>query len=155
VEVEPMSNVALNWMGERSRFFVCRDSAGNVVSSGYWDHSAGDDGDWQAHRAPRPTDLLLMSLASCAAYDVVNILARGRQTLKELQVDVDGQQAPTPPQAFTAIHLHFILGGTRLNPAKAARAVHLSVDKYCPVAATLRGVCRISHSHEIREWSAS
>lgn len=150
-----MSNIALKWMGERSRFFVCRDSDGNVVSTGHWESDVGGDANWQAFRAAKPTDLLLMSLASCAAYDVVNILERGRQNLTDLRVDVDGQQAPTPPQAFTAIHLHFILEGPKLDPDKTARAVHLAVDKYCPVAATLRGVCQISHSHEIRERSDS
>jgi putative redox protein len=81
---------------------------------------------------------------------VVNILERGRQNLTDLYVDVDGTQAPEPPSAFTRIHLHFVLEGEELDAEKAARAVHLSVDKYCPVAATLRGVCEITHSHEIK-----
>jgi putative redox protein len=150
-----MSNIALKWMGERSRLFVCRDADGNVVSSGHWESSDGGEANWQAFRAAKPTDLLLMSLASCAAYDVVNILERARQNLTDLYVDVEGHQAPEPPQAFTSIHLHFILEGATLDPDKVARAVHLSVDKYCPVAATLRGVCAISHSHVLREQGAA
>lgn len=143
-----MSNVALKWMGERSRLFVTRDTYGNVVTCGSW---PDDNPQWQEFRAAKPSDLLLMSLASCSAHDVVSILQRQRQDLIGLYIAVDGQQLPDPPYNFTNIHLHFTLEGSGLAPAKVERAIQLSVDKYCSVAATIRGVATITHSFEIAE----
>jgi len=141
-----LSNVAIKWMEEGSRLFACRDSHGNMVISGSWPR---EDPAWQEWRAAKPSDLLLMALASCAAHDVVAILERQRQTLTGLQVNVNGQQEPEPPYTFTAIHLHFVLQGNSLDPAKVERALDLSINKYCSVAATVRGVAALTHDYEI------
>lgn len=141
-----MSNVAVKWMEEKSRLFACRDSYGNTIMSGSWPN---EQPGWQEWKAAKPSDLLLMSLASCAAYDVVAIMERQRQALASLSIEVDGQQQPQPPYAFTDIHLHFILRGDDLDAEKTERAIALSVDKYCSVAATLRGVAEISFSYTI------
>lgn len=141
-----MSNVAVKWLEEGSRLFACRDSFGNMVLTGSRPRA---DSRWQEWKAAGPTDLLLMSLASCAAYDVVAILERQRQNLTGLRIYADGQQQIDPPHAFTNIQLHFILEGPALDPVKVERALTLSVDKYCSVAATLRAVASITHSYEI------
>lgn len=141
-----MSNIAVKWLEEGSRLFACRDSYGNMILSGSWPR---DEPGWQEWKAAKPSDLLLMSLASCAAHDVVAILERQLQHLTGLRIDVDGQQLPEPPWAFTDIHLNFTLEGEGLDPAKVQRAVELSVDKYCSVAATLRGVATITYSQTI------
>ena len=141
-----MSNIAVKWLEEGSRLFACRDSFGNMVLSGSWPR---EEPGWQEWKAAKPSDLLLMSLASCAAYDVVAILERQRQRLTGLRIEVNGQQLPDPPYAFTDIHLHFTLEGDGLDADKVERAIALSIDKYCSVAATLRGVATITHSHAI------
>lgn len=141
-----MSNVAVKWMEEKSRLFACRDSYGNTIMSGSWPN---EQPGWQEWKAAKPSDLLLMSLASCAAYDVVAIMERQRQALASLSIEVDGRQQPQPPYAFTDIHLRFILRGDDLDAEKTERAIALSVDKYCSVAATLRGVAEISFSYTI------
>ena len=141
-----MSNIAVKWLEEGSRLFACRDSHGNMILAGSWPR---EEPGWQEWKAAKPSDLLLMSLASCAAHDVVAILERQRQHLTELRIDVDGQQLPDPPYAFTDIHLHFTVEGDDLEADRVARAVSLSVEKYCSVAATLRGVATITYSQAI------
>ena len=141
-----MSNIAVKWLEEGSRLFACRDSFGNMVLSGSWPR---EEPGWQEWKAAKPSDLLLMSLASCAAYDVVAILERQRQKLTGLRIEVNGNQLPDPPYNFTDIHLHFTLEGEGLDPDKVERAIDLSVNKYCSVAATLRGVATITHSFAI------
>ena len=143
-----MANVAVKWAGEDSQMFVGRDSFGHVVVSGSWpDH---DNPEWQEWKGIKPSDLLLVSLASCSAYDVVMILGRQRQTLTHLYVQVKGKQAPDPPYQFTDIHLHYVLSGEALDAKKVERAIQLSEEKYCSVAATVRGVATLSHSYEIK-----
>lgn len=116
--------------------------------SGSWSVD-GDGG--QEWRAAKPSDLLLMGLASCAAHDVVAILERQRQPLSGLRVDVVGNQQADPPNAFTTIHLRFTLTGHDLDPRKVERALDLSLNKYCSVAATVRGVATITHDYVIEE----
>jgi len=142
-----LSNVALKWTGADSHMFVGRDSFGHVLLSGSW---PSDDPNWQEWKAIKPSDLLLLSLASCSAYDVVMILRRQRQKLTDLFINVDGDQMSDPPYAFTDIHLHYIVAGEDLDPQKVKRAIELSEEKYCSVAATVRGVATITHSLEIR-----
>ncbi|WP_420642477.1 OsmC family protein [Candidatus Leptofilum sp.] len=142
-----MSNVALKWTGQGSQMFIGRDSFGHVVMSGSWPNNDNDS--WQEWKAIKPSDLLLLSLASCSAYDVVMILGRQRQDLTNLYISVDGQQASEPPYQFTNIHLHYTVEGVDLDPQKVERAIVLSEEKYCSVAATIRGVAELSHSHEI------
>ncbi|MCI0395353.1 MAG: OsmC family protein [Chloroflexi bacterium] len=142
-----MSNIAVKWTGEGSQMFIGRDSFGHIVVSGSW---PSDDPEWQEWKGLKPSDLLLISLASCSAYDVVNIMQRQRQKLRDLCVNVQGQQEPQPPYCFTHIHLHYILEGEALDSRKVERAIRLSQDKYCSVAATIRGVARLSYTYEIK-----
>lgn len=143
-----MSNVALKWTGADSQMFIGRDSFGHVLMAGSWPQD--DDDEWQEWKAIKPSDLLLLSLASCSAYDVVMILKRQRQPLANLYVSVEGTQAAEPPYQFTDIHLHYIAEGEGLDSAKVARAITLSEEKYCSVAATIRGVAKLSHSYEMK-----
>jgi putative redox protein len=143
-----MSNVALKWTGEDSQMFIGRDSFGHVLMTGSWPQDGNEE--WQEWKAIKPSDLLLISLASCSAYDVVMILKRQRQPLVNLYVSVDGTQASEPPYQFTDIHLHYTVEGEGLSSEKVERAIHLSEEKYCSVAATVRGVAKLSHSFEIK-----
>ncbi|MFO7664157.1 MAG: OsmC family protein [Chloroflexota bacterium] len=143
-----MSNVHVKWMEGNSRLFACRDSYGNMVMSGSW---SDDQPTWQEWKAAKPSDLLLMSLAACSSHDVVAILERQRQALTGLQIEIESKQLPNPPYTFTNIHLHFILEGNGLDPAKIERALDLSINKYCSVAATIRGVATITHSYMIAD----
>ncbi len=97
----------------------------------------------------RPMELLLMSLASCSAMDVVSILKKMRQPLEDLKVSVRGERAAGElPAVFTAIHLTFHFSG-KIKPEKAAEAVRLSVEKYCSVAAMLRKTAAVTHEFTV------
>ncbi|MCA9872035.1 MAG: OsmC family protein, partial [Anaerolineales bacterium] len=130
------------------QMFIGRDSYGHVIMAGSWPDDNNDD--WQEWKAIKPSDLLLLSLASCSGHDVVMILRQQRQKLTNLYIDVQGQQAPQPPYQFTEIHLHYILQGENLEAKKVERAIALSEEKYCSVAATIRGVAQITHSYSLK-----
>lgn len=141
-----MGNIAVKWTGQNSQMFMGRDSFGHVVMSGSW---PVEDPLWQEWKALKPSDMLLISLASCSGYDVVLILARQRQKLTNLYINVKSEQAPEPPYQFTHIHQHYIVEGDNLDPKKVERAIELSEEKYCSVAATISGVAKLTHSFEI------
>lgn len=136
-----MGTVALKWVD--SQLMLGTDSFGHPLVIGSWPEQAPE---WAGLK---PSDLLLLSVASCSAYDVVMILKKQREPLLGLDVTCSGTQLPDPPYAFTAIHVHYIARGP-LNEQKLARAIALSEDKYCSVVNTLRPTVAITSDYEIR-----
>ena len=142
-----MGQIALQWAGDDSTMFITRDSFGHMVVAGSWPKD-GEEG-WVEWKGVKPSDLLVMALVSCSGYDVVTILRRQRQEMTDLRITADAQQASEPPYQFTDIHLHYVVTGRDLDPAKVERAIKLSEEKYCSVAATIRGVATITNSFEV------
>ncbi|HEU5169345.1 MAG TPA: OsmC family protein [Gemmatimonadales bacterium] len=97
----------------------------------------------------RPMEVLLSALGGCAGIDVLSILGKQRQPVTELTITVEGDRSDGEPAVFTRIHVHFALGGPTDERA-VARAVELSMTKYCSVARMLEHTAAISHSYAIR-----
>lgn len=98
-----------------------------------------------------PSELLLLSLASCSAYDVVGILQKKRAQLTGLEVHVHGEQEKEPPWPYRKIAMEFMVRGRGLSEKAVADAIHLSESRYCSVAATLRPAAEITTSFQIVE----
>ena len=96
-----------------------------------------------------PSEMLLVALSACSAYDVVAILEKKRKILKQLEVTATGERDDAPPFPYRTIHVHYRLSGEGLTEAAVRQAIDLSQDKYCSVAATVRGVADLSTEFEI------
>jgi putative redox protein len=96
----------------------------------------------------RPMEVLLSALGGCSGVDVAGILAKQRQPLHELTIRVEGERPEGEPAPFTRIHLHFELAGPTDERA-VARAVALSVEKYCSVARMLERAATITFSYAL------
>ncbi len=99
----------------------------------------------------RPQSLLLVSLGGCTAMDVISILRKKRQEVASLTVNVRADKAEEHPKVYTRIWVTYIVTGSRVEPEAVARAIELSMTKYCPVAGLLRQVVPIETSFEIVE----
>ncbi|HDL8326633.1 TPA: OsmC family protein [Yersinia enterocolitica] len=108
------------------------------------DGNAGD-------KAPSPMEMLLMSAGGCSAIDVVSILQKGRNDVRDCEVTLTSQRREEAPRLFTQINLHFIVSGKGLTDKIVERAVELSAEKYCSVSLMLGKAATITHSFEIRE----
>lgn len=86
----------------------------------------------------RPMELVLMGLGSCAAFDVATILRKARQQFTDMHVELTAERANTTPAVFTEINMIFVVTGSVLDQEAVARAVRLSAEKYCSVAAMLK-----------------
>jgi putative redox protein len=93
--------------------------------------------DADARTGPSPFDLLLAALATCAATDLVAILGKQRTPVKALHIRVEARRAETTPRRLASATLHFSITAPGATSAKAARAVELSVTKYCSVRSSL------------------
>jgi len=88
-------------------------------------------------RGPAPKALLLSGLAGCAAMDVVSILRKMRQPLTSLKVSAQAELTEEHPKVFEGMAVHVDVEGD-VNAGRVWRAVALSRDKYCGVAAMLQ-----------------
>jgi putative redox protein len=93
------------------------------------------DGD--ARNGPSPFDALLAAMATCAAVDVVAILEKQRTPVRALGVRVEANRRDSTPRRLDSATLHFRIAAPGTTMAKAARAVELSITKYCSVRSSL------------------
>lgn len=88
-------------------------------------------------------------MGGCSAIDVVNILKKQKQDLKDIKITVTGErEKDAVPSLFTTVHAHYKLFG-KLDKEKTAKAVSMAVEKYCSVAKTLEKTAKVTYSFEI------
>ncbi|MFM8914179.1 MAG: OsmC family protein [Flammeovirgaceae bacterium] len=97
----------------------------------------------------RPMQVLLAAMGGCSAVDVVAILRKQREPLKDIKITVTGEREKDKvPALYTEVNAHFTLYGN-VDRDKAEKAVALSVGKYCSVAKTLEKAATITYSVEV------
>ena len=132
-----MGIAIVKWIGGKQ--FVGIDSTRHSVVLSTQDEGVGI----------KPSELLLIAVASCSAVDVVDILNKKRMPLSYLEISAQGEQDQDPPWTFRKIHLHYCLSGKALTEKAVAQAIDLSEEKYCSVAATVRATAQIMTDFEI------
>jgi putative redox protein len=111
--------------------FEARDESGHIVKMDSNPQSGGLD------FGVRPMQMLLMALGGCSAIDVIGILKKQRQEVRDYKMVINGDREPgVEPSLWKDVDMEFHLYGN-IDPDKAQKAVDLSVNKYCSVAATL------------------
>jgi putative redox protein len=105
--------------------------------------------DADAQTGPGPFDMLLAAIAACAATDVVEIMKKQRTPLSALSVRVEATRVSEIPKRLASAVLHFHLTGEGILAEKAARAVELSVTKYCSVRSSLIADAPVTWTIEI------
>lgn len=136
-----MGTVRVKWL-EKLQFVGVDSSKHSVVMSAQ---------DEENGIGMKPSELLLVALGGCTGYDVVNILAKKRQQLAALEIEVSGEQEPDPPWTYRRIHLTYRLRGRGLTEKAVREAIELSKIKYCSVGATLAHAAEISYDFTIEE----
>src|SRR6266568_416685 len=128
--------------------FAGNDFFVGVTPSG---HAQAIETDSERASAATPMELLLIALGSCTGVDVISILKKKRQRVTDYRVEVSGERREDFPRSYTRLNVKHIVRGHGLSEAAVARAIELSDQKYCSVAATLRGSSEIVTSYEIVE----
>jgi putative redox protein len=135
----------ITWMKDRT--FTGQTESGHSIVIGTAHEGGPKPG-------PSAMELVLMGAGSCSAWDVVEILQKGRERVEDVIVELDADRAPEPPKVFTRLHLHFVVKGRGLSPAKVERAIALSVEKYCSAVAMLQKTATVTHDFEVVDTSA-
>ena len=133
--------VRVTWVQKRQ--FVGTDDSNHSVVMSSQDEENGT--------GMSPSQLLLVGLGGCTSYDVVGILEKKRQRLTGLEVTVTGEQEPDPPWTYRKIHIHYEVRGKGLSEKAVQSAIKISEEKYCSVAATVRGTAEVTYDYTIVE----
>ncbi|HCG99642.1 MAG TPA: osmotically inducible protein OsmC [Actinobacteria bacterium] len=100
----------------------------------------------------KPIELLLIALAGCTAMDVISIMKKKRQDVREFSIEVEGTQREDFPKSFREIKLVYRIKGENIDEEALKRAIELSEEKYCSVRMTILGMpetASITYSYEI------
>jgi putative redox protein len=95
-----------------------------------------------------PKALLLSGVAGCSGVDVVDILQKMRVLFTKLEVDASAEQTDDHPRVFTEISLVYKLDFAPDDEDKVRKAIELSLEKYCGVAAMLRKNSPVTYTLE-------
>ncbi len=139
-----MKTVTIAWQPDAARFEARGGHEGQTLAINA-PHESGPVTGFSA------TELLLAGAGACSAWDVVEILRKQQQHISAVEVEVRGEQDEQPPWPYRRLQLRFTVRGTGLRLAAVQRAVELSVERYCSVLATVRGVAAIETEVEVTD----
>ena len=130
------------------RTFVGESGSGHgLVIDGPTEHGGSNLG-------PSPMELVLLGTGGCTAFDVLDILKKGRQAVEDCWVELEAERAAEAPKVFTRITMRFVVTGRGLNRATVERAVQLSAEKYCSASIMVGKTAEILREVEIRDSAA-
>lgn len=135
-----MAHVDITWI-EEQRYLAVDSSNHSVVLS-----PPNDVG-------MKPSEMLLVALATCTAYDVVKIVQKQRAQLERLSIHVSSEQMAEAPWAYTHIHLLFKVKAGNLTQEKLLKAIDLSMNNYCSVRATLSPSVAVTFEADVEPLS--
>lgn len=120
--------------------FIAENETGNTLSLDGGPEIGGNN------TGMRPIELLPAALAGCSGFDIVSILKKQKQIIRDFQILVDAErETGRPPAIFTTIHVSFNFRGD-LDREKVKKAVDLSMEKYCSVSRILEKSAKITYS---------
>ena len=128
------------------RFDVETGSGHHVILDAA-EHNEGQDS------GPRPMEMLLVALASCAGMDIISILRKKRQEITGYELRVHGMRAEEHPKVFLDITVEHIFTGHNIRQEAVARAIELTEERYCGASAMLGKTATITHTFHIVEES--
>jgi len=97
-----------------------------------------------------PKALLLSGLAGCSGVDVVEVLEKMRVPFADLKIEAEADQTEEHPRVFKDIHINYIITTGEENRDKVIKAIDLSLEKYCGVAAMLKKNSKIAYTLTIQ-----
>lgn len=99
----------------------------------------------------RPIELALYALGGCTAIDVIGILGKQRQRVRDFEVVVTGEQREEQPRRYDRIAVEYVVTGWGIKESMLQRAIELSEERYCSVRAMIAPDIELTSSYRIVE----
>jgi putative redox protein len=127
---EPIS-VQIDLVNDKLRF-----SAHSRNNDPIYSDSLPPFGDGLGHS---PTELFLISLATCSGSTIVSLLRKKRKAVVSFSMRAEGYKRDEHPKSFEKIVLHCELVSLDATDEDMRRCIELTEEKYCPVWAMIKG----------------
>lgn len=101
------------------------------------------------NQGPPPKQLMLAALAGCTGMDVVSLLSKMRIQFDSFNLILEGTVNPEHPKKYNKINIIYQIKGDNIPEDKVEKAVNLSLEKYCGVAAVYKKAIELTYSIEI------
>lgn len=122
-------DVTLNWKGNMA--------FEGTADSGYMQKMDAEASVGGENSAARPMEFIALGLAGCTGMDVISILRKKQQPVKDFQVRVHAERAGEHPKVFSSAVIEYRISGRDVKEEAVRRAIGLSAEKYCPAQAML------------------
>jgi putative redox protein len=93
--------------------------------------------DASAKSAPGPVETMLNALATCSAVDIIDIIAKRKTPVERMTVHIAAERRPEAPRRVIHLDIEYRIDGAGIEREHAERAIQLSYERYCSVAASL------------------
>jgi len=137
-----VDTVRLKWNGGRR--FVATDEEGHGIVMDAPPPTGEGTG-------VRPIEAALYALGGCTGIDVIGILGKQRQVVRDFEIVVTGEQREEQPRRYERIDIEYVVTGVDIKPAMLERAIHLSEERYCSVRALIDPGVELTSSYRIVE----
>lgn len=101
---------------------------------------------------PSPKSLLLAGLIGCSGIDIISIIKKMKVEYDDVNVEIEAESRDEDPSIYNYINITYIFKGKNMPYEKLEKAVKLSMEKYCGVAAMLKKAVPIYYNIKIEEW---
>lgn len=97
-----------------------------------------------------PVEMMLASIAGCAAVDIVSMIKKKRKTVLDLKIETYGTRKEDHPRALTHIQSKYTLYSPDMSLEAFEKVAKLATDKYCSAAASVKAeievICEVKAS---------
>lgn len=100
--------------------------------------------------APSPKKLLLGALAGCTGMDVVALLHKMRVSFSHFNIEVEADLGDEHPKQYEAFRIVYQISASEDDREKIEKAITLSQERYCGVAAMYRHFASLDWKLELK-----
>jgi len=128
-------------LNEGMQFVGCSDSGHGMLLDTDSQFGGSDS-------AARPVETVLIAAGGCSGMDVISILRKMKQDVRDFEVELEAKRSSEHPKVLTEIDLHYKVWG-EVEESKFVKAIELSIDKYCSVLNMLKPTVNVEYTYEI------
>lgn len=132
----------LTWSGKGHAF--------DAVTGGGINLQVGVDDDGTPV-GPRAKELVCLGLGACSGTNLVTLMKKMRQDVRQIEIAVEAEQAETDPMVFTHVIMRYTLHGKAIDPNKVKKALDYIEEKYCGVLHMVNKTAQTEFAFEIVE----
>jgi putative redox protein len=97
-----------------------------------------------------PSELLVLSLIGCTAFDVISILEKKKASVTSFVVEAETTTSQEVPKRIEAIQVLYTVVGKDIKEEDVKRSIQLSEEKYCVIRNTIKDVVAITSDYKIQ-----